>query len=194
MKNNNCDIINHITGTATLTCPSTAELLVTQCLWWDLSGDATSYSLVQYWWYLSQAIAAMKLMEASTEIIPWKPWRAHPSWPKGQYLEERVGRGKQQSVCAQFQCTRTFHGSVVFKVFNSAMWSLKTSNRLLLLFFIFFTRSRGADFQIRKQTKKKFSWPSQSHEQLAKTGMKLTKDPLLWVALKKLKQTKKKRC
>lgn len=28
------------------------------------------YSLVQYWWYLSQAIAAMKLIDANTEIIP----------------------------------------------------------------------------------------------------------------------------
>lgn len=31
------------------------------------------YSLVQYWWYLSQEIAAMKLMDARTETIPWKP-------------------------------------------------------------------------------------------------------------------------
>lgn len=41
-------------------------------LYQGITGEM-SYSLVQYWWYLSQAIAAMKLMDARTEIIPWKP-------------------------------------------------------------------------------------------------------------------------
>lgn len=46
------------------------------------------YSLVQYWWYLSHATAAKKLMEARTDTIPWKAWMEHPSWPNGQYLKK----------------------------------------------------------------------------------------------------------
>lgn len=38
------------------------------------SNSLIVYSLVQYWWYLSQAIVAMKLMDARTAIIPWKAW------------------------------------------------------------------------------------------------------------------------
>lgn len=57
------------------------------------------YSLVQYWWYLSQAIAAMKLIDARTDISPWNPWYSHPLWPNGQYLEKK----KQHSILSKYR-------------------------------------------------------------------------------------------
>lgn len=52
------------------------------------SGSLTVDSLVQYWWYLSQATAPRKLIAARIEIIPWKPCIWHPSDPNGQYLHK----------------------------------------------------------------------------------------------------------
>lgn len=37
--------------------------------------------LVQYWWYLSQAMAAMKWMLERAVTKPWKPCVWHPSEP-----------------------------------------------------------------------------------------------------------------